>query len=188
MSQGEIVLSASTDAPKGAALVALRGTGSGSDGPIVRRAGPRQEIYLPGGGRGLYDVETLAVAVTDPSDITVDAAPTEITLKPGETVAIDVTIRRREGFDQAVNLAVDLMHLGRTFASGLPPGVGLKASASKTLIEPNSTAGRIVLEARPDAPPCERVPFAVMGHVSINFVVKTAYCSGPIYLTIPRAE
>jgi hypothetical protein len=188
MTQGEMVLSAADDAPRGATLATLRGTGPGPDGPIVRLATPRQEIYLPGGGRGLYNVESLAVAVTDPSDITVDATPSEITLKPGESVTLDVTIRRKSGFEQPVNLAVDLTHLGGTFASGLPPGVSLKASASKTLIDAKSDRGRIVLEAKPDAPPCDRVPIAVMGHVSINFVVKTAYSSEPIYLTIPAKQ
>jgi hypothetical protein len=188
MAQGETVLTAAADSPRGASLVTLRGTGPGPDGPLVRLAEPRQEIYLPGGGRGLYSVETLAVAVTDRSDITVDATPTEITLKPGESATLDVTIQRREGFAQPVNLAVDLMHLGGTFASGLPPGVSLKASASKTLIDGQSTTGRIVLEARPDAPACDRVPIAVMGHVSINFVVKTAYCSAPILLSVTPSK
>jgi len=44
---------------------------------------------------------------------------------------------------------------------------------------------KIVLQAAPTAAPCENVPVAVMGHVSINFVVKTAYCSAPILITVP---
>ena len=41
----------------------------------MRTASPLEEIYLPGGGRGHYPVQTLALAVTDPSDITVEATP-----------------------------------------------------------------------------------------------------------------
>ena len=75
MTEGVIVVSAAPEAKHAAALVALEGTGQGPGGPIVRPATPQEEIYLPGGGRGHYPVETLALAVTDPSDITVEATP-----------------------------------------------------------------------------------------------------------------
>jgi hypothetical protein len=174
MTQGEIVISAASDAPRGASFVTITGVAETPDGPITRTATPMQEIYLPGGGRGLYEVETLVAAVTEPSDITVEAEPESITLAPGKTATINVTIKRLDGFEGPVNLAVDLAHLGRSFASPLPPGVSLKAAGSKTLIGPKATTGTIILEAKPDAPPCDNVPIAVMGHVSINFVVKTA--------------
>lgn len=90
--EGVIVVSAPAAAKHAAALVTLKGTGAGPDGPIVREATPEQEIYLPGGGRGRFAVETLALAVTDPSDIAVEAVPREIVLAPGETAAVDVTI------------------------------------------------------------------------------------------------
>ena len=64
-----------------------RGPATGRDGPIVRTATPLEEIYLPGGGRGHYPVDTLALAVTDPSDITVEATPREVVLAPGESAA-----------------------------------------------------------------------------------------------------
>ena len=57
-------------------------------------AAPLEEIYLPGGGRGHYPVETLALAVTDPSDITVEATPREVVLAPGESIPLDVTVTR----------------------------------------------------------------------------------------------
>jgi hypothetical protein len=41
-----------------------------------------------------------------------------------------------------------------------------------------------VLQAAANAAPCENVPIAVMGHVSINFVVKTAYASRPILISV----
>jgi hypothetical protein len=184
ISQGEIVLAASADAPRCGALVSLVGRAESSKGALVRRAMPQQEIYLPGGGRAVYPVNTMAVGVTDPSDITVEASPTEIALEPGKSVTIDVTIRRREGFTQPVNLAVELQHLGSIYANPLPPGVVVSANGSKTLLGPTETAGKIVLEAKPNASPVGPVPIAIMGHVSINFVVKTAFSSGPIQLKV----
>ena len=124
------------------------------------------------------------MAVTEPSDIMIEASPSEISLKPGQSATLDVKITRRAGFTGAVNLAVDLGHLGQVFASTLPQGVSLKANGSKTLIGPDSTTGKIVLEAKSDAPPSEETAFAVLGHVSINFVVKTAYCTAPIRVKV----
>jgi hypothetical protein len=184
MTQGVIVFAAAPDAPKGGSLITLEGTADTPDGPLVRTSTPRQEIYLPGGGRGLFNVQTIAAAVTEPSDITVEATPTEITLKPGSTATIDVTITRNTNYTQGVNLAVALSHLGRVFASSLPDGVSMREAGSKTLLGPKETKGKIILEAKPDAAPIERVPITVMGHVSIDFVVKTAYSSAPIWVTV----
>lgn len=188
MDQGLIVVSAAPDAPRDAGLIALRGRAETPEGPIVRPVEPKQEIYIPGGGRGLLPVETLALAVTEPSDITVEAEPTVLNLRPGQSATIRVTVRRRAGFDKPVNLAVELAHLGQVFARPLPAGVVLKTDASKTLLGPGQTTGTIVLEARPDAPACAAVPVAVLGHVSINFVVKTAYCSAPIGVAVVAPE
>ena len=188
MTQGVVVVSAAADAKVASSLVRLRAKAETGAGTVTHDVGPIQEIYLPGGGRGLFPVETLAVGVTKPSDITVEARPTEVVLRPGESATIDVTVERHGGYDKAVNLAVDLAHLGRTFASPLPAGVKLVEKGSKTLLGPKETAGKLVLQAAPDAPACEGVPIAVMGHVSINFVVKTAYSSAPILVTIPAKD
>ena len=60
----------------------------------------------------------------------------------------------------------------------------LKEAGSKTLLSPKETKGKIILQAAPNAPACDKVPIAVMGHVSINFVVKTAYASAPILVSV----
>jgi hypothetical protein len=184
MSEGVIVVSAGRDVRHAAALVSLRGTGQGPGGPIVRLANPQEEIYLPGGGRGRLAVDTLALAVTDPSDIQVEAQPNEVVLAPGESVTVDVTVTRGPRYTQPVNLAVVLQHLGSVHANPLPTGVTVKDAGGKTLLGPNETKGRIILQAAPGAPACDKVPVAVMGHVSINFVVKTAYASAPILVTV----
>jgi hypothetical protein len=184
MTQGVIVVSAAAGLKHAAALVSLKGTGQGPAGPIVRPATPQAEIYLPGGGRGHYVVDTLALAVTDPSDITVEAAPREIVLAPGESAALEITITRNARFQQPVNLAIPLQHLGRIHCNPLPPGVTVSETGSKTLLGPSETKGKIILQATATAPACDKVPLAVMGHVSINFVVKTAYASAPILLSV----
>ncbi|HKI21064.1 MAG TPA: pre-peptidase, partial [Isosphaeraceae bacterium] len=87
-------------------------------------------------------------------------------------------------YQQGVNLAILLQHLNRVERNPLPPGVTVSEAGSKTLLGPTETKGRIILQAGPAAPACDKVPLAVMGHVSINFVVKTAYASEPILLTV----
>src|SRR5262249_38082393 len=91
MTQGGMVLSAEAEAQRGGTLVQLVGKGELSEAhPLVRRATARQEIYLPGGGRGLFDVATLPVGLTNASDITLEASTDEVTLTPGGTATIDV--------------------------------------------------------------------------------------------------
>jgi hypothetical protein len=184
MTQGVLIVSAAPDAAPAAALLTLRGKAETADGPIGRTTAPRQEIYRPGGGRGIYTVNTLALTVTDPSDITLEATPETISLTPGGKATIDVTVTRRKDYDKGVNLDVILQHLGTSYGNPLPPGVTVAASGNKTLLGPTETAGKIVLQAAASAAPCENVPIAVMGHVSINFVVKTAYASKPILVTV----
>jgi hypothetical protein len=184
MSQGVIAVTVDPSAKPSAALVTLTGKAETSKGTLVRRASPRQEIYLPGGGRGLWTVSTMAMAVTEPSDIVVEASPAKVALKPGGTATIEVSVKRQAGYDKPVNLALNLEHLGQVFATSLPPGVAVRSAGSKTLLASNETKGKIVIEAKPNAAPCQDVPIVVMGHVSINFVVKTAYCSAPVALTV----
>ena len=188
LTQGVIVVSAAPDTKPAAAFVSLSGKAETPDGPIARKATPKQEIYMPGGGRGFHAVNTLALTGTDPSDITVEAKPAEIALAPGGTATIDVTIQRRDGFEQAVNLAVVLQHLGAVHGNPLPPGVTVREAGSKTLLGPKETAGKIVLQAATAAAACDKVPIAVMGHVSINFVVKTSYSSLPITISVVAKE
>lgn len=180
LSQGVSVISARSDTKPRADFLSIQGKAEN----LVRNVSPRQEIYMPGGGRATYPVETLALGVTDPSDIAVEASPKTISLSPGGTATIEVTVTRNAGFEQGVNLAIVLEHLGGVHANPLPPGVSVRQAGSKTLLGPKETKGKIVLEAAANASPIENVPICVMGHVSINFVVKTAYASEPIGLSV----
>jgi hypothetical protein len=59
----------------------------------------------------------------------------------------------------------------------------------KTFLGPEDTKGKIVLQASSSASACDKVPITMMGHVSINFMVKTAYASAPIVVAVrPKAH
>src|SRR5439155_12880690 len=185
MTQGLLVLTAAPDAPREAANVQVAGTAvisqaDDKEETLVRTATPNEEIYLPGGGRGRFDVKMQSVAVTAPSDILkVEVSPKTMSLKPGQEVRIDVTLKRRADYDKDVSLDILLRHLGGIHGNPLPPGVTLVEGKSKTLLGTGSM-GHFVLRAAPNAQPVDNVPISVLAHVSINFVVKVSYSSSPI--------
>lgn len=190
MTQGVLVLTAAADAVRQAANVEVVGTASatidGKEVALERPVTANQEIYLPGGGRGRFDVALQTVGVTDPSDILkVEVTPQTITLKPGEEVKIAVTIQRRPDYDKPVSLDIPLAHLGQVFGNPLPPGVTIEAGKSKTLLGTGSQ-GHIVLKAAANAAPIENVPLCVLAHVSVNFVVKVSYASPVIQLSVTK--
>jgi hypothetical protein len=193
MNQGLLLLSAAADAPRGAANVEVVGTAKvkaadGSEQTLTRRATPNEEIYLPGGGRGRFDVRLHTVAVTEKPDIeAVEVSAASVTLKPGEEVKLDVRIKRRAGFEGNVTLDVRLRHLGSVYGDPLPPGVTMVEGKSKTLLGKGSE-GTIVLKAAANAAPVENVPVSVVAHVSINFVVKVGYSSRAIPLSVVPAK
>jgi hypothetical protein len=191
MTQGLLVLSAAADAPRDGVNVQVSGTatvptGAGAPETLTRIAIPVEEIYLPGGGRGRFDVKMQSVAVTDASDILkVEVKPRTISLKPGAEVRLDVALKRRTDYDKDVSLDILLQHLGGVHGNPLPPGVTVVEGKSKTLLGPGSQ-GHIVLRAAPNAEPVEAVPISVLAHVSINFVVKISYSSEPVLLSIRK--
>jgi hypothetical protein len=157
----------------------------GTEHHVTRVATPLQEIYSPGGGRARYPVNMHTVCVTGQSDlIRIEVSKREVTIAPGGSVQIDVNIKRRPDYTKPISLDVRLRHLGGVFGDPLPPGVTMDESKSKTLLGENATQGSIVLRAAANAQPVENLPIAILGHVSINFVVKTTYSSPPITLLV----
>jgi len=115
----------------------------------------------------------------------VEVTPGEVVLKPGEEVRLDVTLKRKPGFDKNVTLDVLLQHLGRVFGNTLPRGVTVVEGKSKTLLGGGSK-GYVTLRAAADAPAVQGVPISVMAHVSVNFVVKVNYSSKAIPVSVRR--
>lgn len=192
MPQGCIILTAGPDAKIDAHNVQVVGAASlklpgGATTTVTRIATALEEIYTPGGGRGRFPVTMQTVSVTEPQDITVTAAPERVTLAPGGTARIEVTVQRRPEYTKGVTLDLLLRHLGSVYGNPLPPGVTLDEAASKTLLGEKETKGVLVLKATPDATPVRELPIAALGQVSINFVVKISYAA-PVFLTIPPRE
>jgi hypothetical protein len=187
---GCIVLRAAPDAKMTAANIRITGTATHQEGTaapvtLTAVARPMQEVYFPGGGRSNYYVETHAVSIGEPLDLkSVQLSTTAVTLKPGESQKIDVTIDRAAGFKSNVTLDVVYQHLGTLFGNSLPPGVTMDEKASQTLLAGDQVKGTIVLKAAPDAKPVEKQQIAIMAHVSINFVMKFTYCGEPVLITV----
>lgn len=191
MTQGVIVLTAAANATLQANHVEIVGTSTvkgagGKEETLVRGVTPNQEIYSPGGGRAKFDVNLQSVAVTGPSDLLkVDVSTTNISLKPGQEVKIEVNLQRRPDYDKGVSLDILHQHLGSIFGNPLPPGVTIVAGKSKTLLGGGSQ-GYITIKADAKAQPIDNVPISVLAHVSINFVVKISYSSPPILVSVKK--
>lgn len=186
---GCIVLTADENAAPAAANVRISGTGvhmEGAEQLVLQAEGlPYQETYMPGGGRGHFPVGTHTVSVAAPNDIrAVQLSDYEVTLKPGQSKKIAVTLERAEGFDKNVSLDVIYKHLNSVYGNSLPEGVTLDAAASKILLTKGASEGHIVLKAADNAPPVEAQQIAVMANVSLNFVMKATYASRPLEVTV----
>lgn len=186
MTDGCLVIRAAPDARPIAAPVKVMATATvkGLDGKtrkVEHRVQPLEELYMGGGGRSTWPVETQIAQVVTKDDIaTVQVSPSTISLKPGQQVTLDVEVHRRPLFKGRVTLDVRLQHLGSVFGNPLPPGISFVETGSKTSLADEESKGRIILKAGPDARPVEGVSIAVVAFVSIDFVVKRAYASAPI--------
>ena len=191
MTQACVILNAAGDAKPNFSRIKMFGTATakmpdGADATLRREVTPEQEIYFPGGGRGRFPVQTHVVSVTDPSDVLLKLSTNTLTLKPGGTAEIDVDVVRQKDYKGNVVLDVILRHLGSRYGDPLPPGVTMDENASKTLLGPADTKGKIVLKAETNAAPLAKFPIAVLGSVSINFVVKVSHASEPLYLNVAK--
>ncbi len=192
---GCIVLQAAADAAMAASDIRIIGTATHPQAEgqppltITRVANPLQEIYFPGGGRGHYPVTTHMVSIAEPLDIvSVKISTNDISLKPGESKKIDITLVRAEGFTQNITLDVIYRHLGSNFGDSLPKGVTLDEKNSQTLLTGGQSTGSIVLVAAKDAPPVEKQLVSVMANVSLNFVMKLTYSAEPLTVSVTKPD
>ncbi len=188
---GCIVFKATPEAGRTVSPIVVRGSAvhaqaDGQLAELVATAVTYQEIYNPGGGRNHWPVDQHVLAVIPPHDIRgIKLSTAEITLKPGESKTIDVTLDRAPDFKANVTLDVTMTHLA-LFADTLPPGVTLDGNKSKTLLSNGATQGTITLIASKDAAPAERQLIGLTANVSLNFVVKTTFAAEPVFVTVEK--
>lgn len=188
---GLIVFKADSNAPVGVGNIKVLGTGArkveGGD-PVALKAEAysMQEIYMPGGGRHHHPVDMPhTVSVADPMDVRgVKLSQTVVSLKPGESQKIEVEIERSPDYKGNITLDCIFQHLEQPHAVSLPKGVKVEGAKSKTLLTNGETKGWIVLTAAGDAAPVEQQLVPVMVHVSINFVMKHAFCGEPLKVSV----
>jgi hypothetical protein len=190
MTDGCLILQAARNAKPAASSVRViaKATVNGMDGKpheIERRVQPLQELYMGGGGRNVWPVQTQVVQIIPDYDIAaVKVTPLTLSLRPGEQTTLEVEVARRPNYKGRVTLDLQLQHLGTIFGNPVPPGVKFVEAGSKTSLAPDESKGRIILKADPDAKPLDKVPIAVVAYISIDFVVKRAYSSPPVWVTV----
>jgi hypothetical protein len=190
---GCIIFHAAPDAPMQLGNVSISGTGMVGEGDnqvaMTVEANYYQETYMPGGGRNHFPVEAHSVSVGAPADLlAVTLSTNEVTIKPGESVKVEVEIKRAEGFDKNVTLDVLYQHLGTVYGDSLPEGVSMDGNNSKTLLTGDTIKGYITLTASGDAGPVDKQQTCVMANVSLNFVMKATYSSSPLSITVKPKE
>lgn len=188
---GCVVFKATPEAGRAVAPLVIRGTAvhAQADGQMIELAAtavPYQETYNPGGGRNHWPVDQHVLAVIPPHDIRgIKLSTTDISLKPGESKTIDVTIDRAPDFKANISLDVTMTHLA-LFADTLPPGVTVDGNKSKTLLSNGATQGTITLTAAKTAEPIERQLIGLTANISLNFVVKTTFAAEPVFVTVEK--
>lgn len=190
---GCIILTAKADCHQLAQNVTVRGTAKvagnkkdeSTELDVV--ATPRQETYMPGGGRNHWFVDMHTVTVVKKSDIRkVKLSTYDVTLHPGETAKIDVEIERAEGFDKNVTLDMRFRHLSGVYGDTLPNGVNVDAKQSKTLLTGKNVKGHLTITAAKNAVLAEKQQVSVMANIALNFVMKSTFSSQPLFITVKK--
>lgn len=187
MTDALLVLIADADAPIDAANLEITGTAdvlrNGKPVSIKRRAIPLHEIYQAQRRAG----RTVAIAVTELSDVQVETTVGDILLKPGESKEIPVTVKRAAKYkDGPVTLWENWRFEKKIFGNSLPPGVTVDPQKSKLALNGNDSVGKITITAAKDAKPCEPVLTTVIAQVAIEFSVFVPYCTAPFHVGVAR--
>jgi hypothetical protein len=189
---GCLVLQAAGDAPLNASNITVTGTAThtGSDG-TKSQLQTKLTTYMafPANRRLHWQHGMHTVAVGRPKEIrSIKLSTTNVTLKPGESKRIDITIERTQEFIESRTPAVrfDLTfqyRLNWTFGNALPEGISMDALNSRATIKPGTTTGFIIVTADPDAQPTQRRLISVMANTSRG-LPEQIYSAPPVFLTI----
>ncbi|MEK6234763.1 MAG: hypothetical protein N2C14_08630, partial [Planctomycetales bacterium] len=191
---GCIVVQAADDAPLTASNITVTGkaTHQTSDGTELQlRSKLTTYMAFPANKRLHWPQAAQTVAVGRPTEIrSIKLSTTDVTLKPGESKRIDVTIERTKEFSESRAPAVrfDLIfqyRLNWTFGNSLPQGVSMDALKSQATIKKDSTTGFIIIKADSDAPPTQGRLIPVMANTSRG-LPEQIYSAPPVYLTITK--
>jgi hypothetical protein len=178
-----VVLEAAADAKLDAANFRLVGRATVGGKPMERAAVPLAEIYQA----QRTPVETTAVAIVEKPDAKVTInAPAKISLRPGESVKIPVTVERGPNYKTGpINLFADWRFGNRIFGKSLPAGVMIDESKSQTALINNQTEGVVVLTAAENVKPTrEPVTATIIAFVPLEFSVGVVYCSAPFEVEV----
>ncbi len=191
LNQGNLVLTASPHAnPDAATKVEFYGTATvrTSDGHSkeIERIVQAHSVLGENSNRLYYPVRWTTVAVTEGSDLILKASPNKVTLRPGDSVTININVKR-DNFDGPFEVNVIHWNLLQRF-NKLPPGVIFDESRSKTSIGPNESEAIVTFRVEEEAPPLDDYLMTILGQISYTrvFMTKTA---APFRLTIrPRGH
>ena len=195
LNQCGVIVSAKAGAKIDARLARLSGKAlipdhTGKPREVIRYAHVTCELQVSGGSQARWPIKTQLVGVTNPLDLLkFEATPSEITLRPGEKVAIKVRVERNKEFTGPIQLAMPFLYGNSIVEDQLPPGVTMSPE-SKARLTGKTVEGTIILEAASgkDAPkPLTRFPISDMARISMSFSISTNYASNPIHLTILKA-
>jgi hypothetical protein len=170
--EAHLVFEAAPEAPLQGMRLLVTGMATVA-GRTLTRLAQGQEPIGPEENRTYRSVPLAAAAAAEPPDVVVTAAPESISLTPGGSAEIKVTIARRPGFEQ--NLPLLLL--------GLPPGV----TAETPEIPKDKTEAKITLKAAGDAALTE-ADLVPTGRITIDGERQTFHAAPPIRLRLAPPE
>jgi hypothetical protein len=189
-----LILTADKSAKIDANLVRVVGTATVARADDVKTAIKRYgnvtcELHQGGGSAQIrWPCKTQIIGVTEPLDlVTVEASPTELSLEPGGSVEIKVSIVRQKGNTDPATLAMRHMYYTNSCGDQLPPGVTL-STKSRTQLKGDESETTMILEATKDALPVQNLPIAVMTRMYVTYNISTNFASTPISLTVKPSE
>ncbi len=180
LDQGNIVITASPGSKPDARPIIVGGRATAGGSEIERIATP----YAPmgqAGGRSFLAVPSAVAAVTEGSDIILEAEPKAITLRRGESATVKIHLTRNN-YSGPVEINVILWNLMQRF-SKLPSGLVYEEKQSKTSLGTNETEAYVTFRAQTDAPQLDDYLMAVMGQITYNRIFMTRVAA-PFRLSI----